>query len=190
MFKIFLAIFISTLLLSHVPAHAAAPKRIEAQKGAAMKFTTTPDSALLLHFAEQMEALTAQKSKRHKATGAMHVVAGRKRKINALVDHRSAQEDICAICNQTNFEDKTAFNDHVLTEHTKKRQANHIRGRVQCPWPKCLVKVTFGMNLRRHIRLHTGECPYYCTQCNKQFNQDKLLKDHLKTYHRSDDATI
>lgn len=188
MFKAIFPVFIVALSVCSAPAQAAAPKKIEAQEGAALKFTTMPDTDILLHFAEQMEALAATQPTRHKAAGAARVVAGRKRKVNALVDHRSAYEDVCAICDKTNFEDKTAFTDHVLMQHARNRNTSHIRKRTQCPWPNCRAKVTFGMNLRRHIRIHTGECPYYCTQCDKQFNQDRILKTHLKTHHCSDDA--
>lgn len=37
--------------------------------------------------------------------------------------------------------------------------------------------------LNRHMRVHTGQFPFYCEQCNKGFNDRSRYNMHTERYH-------
>ena len=60
------------------------------------------------------------------------------------------------------------------------KQADSREKMRQCP--HCLKTFRFHSNLVVHIRSHTGEKPYKCSQCNYACKQASKLKRHMKVH--------
>ncbi|KAI8336589.1 hypothetical protein BC941DRAFT_319297, partial [Chlamydoabsidia padenii] len=53
-----------------------------------------------------------------------------------------------------------------------------------CPVHQCQRKFKRLEHLKRHMRIHTMERPFACTQCNKTFSRSDNLSQHQKTHNR------
>ena len=54
-----------------------------------------------------------------------------------------------------------------------------------CPQDGCAKKFKSRSNLNRHHRIHTGEKPYMCDLCGRQFNESTNLNTHLRQVHKT-----
>ncbi|KAI0234164.1 hypothetical protein LSAT2_015650, partial [Lamellibrachia satsuma] len=43
----------------------------------------------------------------------------------------------------------------------------------------CGAQLSTNSNLRKHVRIHTGEKPYKCDTCGAQFSEIGSLKKHI-----------
>ncbi|XP_075976916.1 uncharacterized protein LOC142977090 [Anticarsia gemmatalis] len=56
------------------------------------------------------------------------------------------------------------------------------RRRRACPVPGCGKTYTTNTNLNTHLRVHSGERPFECSECGKKFTSKNTLNDHLRIH--------
>ena len=85
----------------------------------------------------------------------------------------------CSIC------DQTFSKEHFVAAHMWMRHENEKVKLLNCF--HCNFKCESQSALRIHERTHTGDKPYSCLQCNKNFETKSNLKTH-KWIHRSEET--
>lgn len=56
----------------------------------------------------------------------------------------------------------------------------------KCPFVFCDKTCKLKPALTSHIRSHTKEKPFQCTECDKSFSENGNLKQHIRSIHRND----
>lgn len=105
--------------------------------------------------------------------------------------HEGKKEYQCANCQQS-FRYKVSLQSHLVTFHADVDSNSSSILNSHCPSvldtsPTCTdCGKIFATNykLRRHARYHSGEKPYSCPYCNRNFSQTGNLKLHQLKCHQ------
>ena len=94
------------------------------------------------------------------------------------IKHSSSQQGITTVVYDVEIKDDTVLG-----------QASHkVRTEFHCDY--CGKISRHKNDLRKHVRIHTGEKPYKCTICGEGYAQSQQVKKHMIVNHRMSGAEL
>ncbi|XP_055711892.1 zinc finger protein 239-like [Phlebotomus papatasi] len=85
------------------------------------------------------------------------------------VTHIDTRPYVCEICAKT-YKNMKSLSKHINL---------HCGGKKRYECDYCGKKFSTSFNRKLHVRLHTGETPYECTKCLKQFHDKRICAKHF-----------